>query len=451
MSRAALLIALLLAFLLSLTWALTTIPQGAAGSRQPGAPFTPAFDAEDVTHIQWDDRDRPMELRRRADHTWSLTLSHADAPWRLERAPVDAALAALANTSLTPATRPTESSAAGSSMRISTPRGPIEFAVLPPVGGRTPVFIDPPARWCTAPPDAFALLAPDAVLALRSRAALPGVSVNAARITITPPRADRIVLWREGARWWLADPTAAPADPHAVDRLLSLLASLRFSSLRPSDAPSPEPERSLLTILVEASVYDDAEQRSYFESESLLLYELADAPRAVHAARAEQAPTYPLEPAALSTIPTDAAMLVHPFATIVPPHSVAGINIDFIHPPVTRRIRREIDGWTLADRLPDEPVPAAHPTDAARADALLRFLLETRPARILIEHARHDEQPLARITILDVADHVLDELTLVRTVHSPDAPDGSDIPATRSDKVLRVFPLSTATPDLLIP
>ncbi|MGD9692063.1 MAG: hypothetical protein AB7G17_04440 [Phycisphaerales bacterium] len=443
MSRAALLITLLLALLLALTWAMTTAPAPSARHTDPGKPFTPKFDPDSIESILWERVGRPLHLRRARDGDWALHLDPNDAPWHIPHTPISDALLTTTRAIFSPAPRGHAPASSATVLRLRSAASSQSFTPLPPVGGAVHVFVDPPARWCVTPADTLAPLSPDALLALRSPAALPRCSVNVSRISITPSDADQIVLWREGTQWRLTKPTDAPADPQAVADLISLLASLRFASLQPIDTPAIDPLPMSIRISVATSHHAPDQGTPYIHEESLYVHRAADGANPLTASRAPRGPTYPLEPARLSSIPIVPAALVHPLASNVASHDVAGIVIDFIQPPLTRRLRRELNGWSITERLPDQHPTPPRMLDDEHADEILHFLLRTPASSITLAHPEPDEQPIARIAILDVDDAVIDELTYVRPHASP------DITATRSDKVLRVY--ETVPPAVLNP
>lgn len=404
-----------------------------------------AFEPAGVTRIDLADADADLTIARDAAGRWTLQARNellSEPGWVLDGAPIDAALAAIASASITPASAAPSSDRHATNLVLHQAQTRIELTVHPPIAARAAVYADPPRRWFTGPADAFHSLTAPAVSAMRTSAALPSASVNVHEIAIRPFDADEILLRREGARWRLEEPAIAPADDDAVQRLLSTLAALRFSSLRSlPDAPplSPPLAISLITFA------ESGETSAGVPVEESLVFASTDGRGPLAASRAKSGPLYPLQAADMRAIPTDPAKLVDPHASPVPPHDLAAISIDFISPPVTRRLRREIDGWTASDLLPDQTASRPVDVDAREAETLLRWLLATPAQAVRLEHAGAHEEPLARIRLLDVSDRPLDDLTLVRSARHPDAP------ATRTGKALRVFPVGTPTPALLTP
>ncbi len=447
MSRTALLIALLLSFVLALVWAYTSSVRAPAPAGPGETTHVLAFDPSAITRIDLVDADSRLVIARDALLRWTVSRtaeSPLDPPWPIEATALQAALAAVSSAPLSPTSSPLSGDRRAITLALHAKDARFDLTVHPPVGARAGVYADPPRRWFTAPADAFELFTPANTSALRTTAALPSASVNADELAIETPDGAPIVLVRLGSRWSLIEPVVSPADPDAVSRLLSALASLRFASLRPSPDPLPLTPALSISLTIHAS---DGETIDRFPVQERLV--LADRPSGSRAstptaaARYPGGPMYPLLPADLTVVPTNPEPLVHRFASPVSLHDVAAVTIDFIHPPLTRRLRRELDGWTQSDRLPDETQSRATQADDAHIDELLRFLLTTRATSLSLTHPDGHEQPLARIRIQDVADRTLDECALVRTPLSPDTP------ATRSGKVLRHY--STITPALLTP
>lgn len=442
MSRSALLLALLLAFLLALAWALSVTPLG-NGTGRDRVEFDLSIDPADVRQIDVDRGAQSIMLRRALSARWTLVTSPDEPAWRMDDDPVDAVFAALSSGSITKLSDGQGSPIDPLTIVLREPGARQELQVTPSIAGQCSLYADPPGAWFAAPSELFTTFSPETLLALRSRAALPSASVNASRVTIGAPDAEEIVLVREGARWHLAEPDDALADPEGVERLLSVLASLRFASLRPAPE-SPDPVRGTrLMISVLWSEFAPGADQPHLEEEQLWLHEIADSPRSVLASRSPNGPAYRLDPAPLSSISTVASTYVSRHAMAAPEHDIGAIVIDFIHPPLTRTLRRGIHGWTISERLPDQTEPSGTRADGSAVDSLLSFLLDARADAVSLAHAGEDEQALARITLCDVVERRIAECALVRLSSLPDAP------ATRTRKALRVF--AQPVPELLTP
>lgn len=445
MSRTALLIALLLAFLLAVTWALTTTSAPPASRSDVSDSHTLGIDPPTVARVTLSDAEANLSLTRDPLGRWGVqTLGDGllEPTWLVDGSAIDGALASMGAATLTPALNPHSGDRRAVSLSIESSGARLDMTVHPPVGARVAVYADPPRRWFSGPADAFEALTPQNVNGWRTTAALPSASVNADELTIEFPDADPIVLERHGSRWSLSRPVITPADTDAVGRLLSLMASLRFTSLRPR--PDALPVAPPLSVTIATFAGAD-ETNAGLPVVERLVFGAVKSGSPVMVARERSGRVYELLPADLGAIPTDPTALVSPFGSSVPLHDVAAITIDFIHPPITRRLRREIDGWTVADQLPDEPQARPIDADASEAEALLRLLLATRATQIVLAHPDGSEEAQARIKLLDVADRTLDECALVRSAR------WLDVPATRTGKVRRVYSGAPSMPLLLTP
>jgi hypothetical protein len=161
---------------------------------------------------------------------------------------------------------------------------------------------------------------------------LTGVSLSAVGVRMVTPEAS-LALARDAGVWSLREPTPATADPEAIRRLFSTLEQVRITRFFDDAAPKPSEAgfdaptaRVILNLERRRAGADDvAIDRSDLE---LTIGSKADATGSTLFATLDEGRTIvAIDTAALSTLSTDPARWISPFALAATPAEVAGLAI----------------------------------------------------------------------------------------------------------------------------
>jgi hypothetical protein len=294
---------------------------------------------------------------------------------------------------------------------------------------------------------------------------LTGVSLSAVGVRMVTPEAS-LALARDAGVWSLREPTPATADPEAIRRLFSTLEQVRITRFFDDAAPKPSEAgfdaptaRVILNLERRRAGADDvAIDRSDLE---LTIGSKADATGSTLFATLDEGRTIvAIDTAALSTLSTDPARWISPFALAATPAEVAGLAItptSTTPPPAASAttpvpptpptpappaqlplaLRRTLDGW-VESRPGSAPI-LQDPTRTEQIAGLIRLLTST-PAQSITLTAPAAFEPLATLAALGTNEQPISELTLART-----ASPGFTI---KLGSVYRSYP---TVPDLLAP
>lgn len=289
---------------------------------------------------------------------------------------------------------------------------------------------------------------------------LTGVSLSAVGVRMVTPEAS-LALARDAGVWSLREPTPATADPEAIRRLFSTLEQVRITRFFDDAAPKPSEAgfdaptaRVILNLERRRAGADDvAIDRSDLE---LTIGSKADATGSTLFATLDEGRTIvAIDTAALSTLSTDPARWISPFALAATPAEVAGLSITpttTTPPPAASAaspvapappaqsplaLRRTLDGW-VESRPGSAPI-LQDPTRTEQIAGLIRLLTST-PAQSITLTAPAAFEPLATLAALGTNEQPISELTLART-----ASPGFTI---KLGSVYRSYP---TLPDLLAP
>ena len=260
MSKTGVFIAVLLTALLGgLAWALLgpASPAAQSGADQ-GEPLL-TFRPSDVAEIRIRPDSQPVQSVIRYGNAWRLEIPRqTDGPmdaWPIDSAQVRALLTVLNSIRAVPGSSAPDSDRYAVTLELVMATGETRTLALheSTVGGRRAVTVDDAEPVYIDQPLAEALLRPGP-RAWRDARLLPSVGAETSRITIETP-SNTIALARVRGVWRLREPFAAPADPNAVNDVLTALAGLEAMEwLDDSAAPANSlavSSTSRLTITIE--------------------------------------------------------------------------------------------------------------------------------------------------------------------------------------------------------
>lgn len=263
MSKTGVLIAVLLTALLAgLAWALlgpaSPATQTGGDRSEPLLTFRPS----DISEIRIRPDGQPVQSVIRYGDAWRLEIPrHSDGPtdaWPIDSAQVRALLTVLNSIRAVPGSAAADSDRHAVTLELVLSNGEMRTLALhdSTVGGRRAVTVDDAEPVYIDQPLAEALLRPGP-RAWRDARLLPSVGAETSRITIESP-SNTIALARVRGVWRLREPIAAPADPNAVNEVLTALAGLEAiewldDGAAPAD-PSAASTASRITITVERDV-----------------------------------------------------------------------------------------------------------------------------------------------------------------------------------------------------
>ncbi len=263
MSKTGVFIAVLLTALLGgLAWALLgpASPAAQSGADQ-GEPLL-TFRPSDVAEIRIRPDSQPVQSVIRYGNAWRLEIPRqTDGPmdaWPIDSAQVRALLTVLNSIRAVPGSAASDSDRYAVTLELVMATGETRTLALheSTVGGRRAVTVDDAEPVYIDQPLAEALLRPGP-RAWRDARLLPSVGAETSRITIETP-SNTIALARVRGVWRLREPIAAPADPNAVNDVLTALAGLEAMEwLDDSAAPansSAVSSTSRITITLERDV-----------------------------------------------------------------------------------------------------------------------------------------------------------------------------------------------------
>lgn len=301
-----------------------------------------------------------------------------------------------------------------------------------------------------------ALFQGEGVRAWRDTALLPGVMAEASRVRLV--RGDRsLALARVQGAWGLTEPVASPADPGAVQRLLTALEGARIARFMDELAPGARAQTGLdapaARVVIESDVRevsgaaDQATVRTV--TRELVIGEALDATgKQRYASLDGGATVVAVEAASLAEIKVDAGAYLSRVAT-----TAAGADIGLIMlegapaapgaggvapatvGPVNMGFQRGLEGWY--ELRPDGTRIMADPGRAAGIAELTKFLT-TEPAAEVFVGEPTGYQAIGRLTLRTAGDSPLDEVEVGR--HA-----GAGV-ALKSGRVTRTY---ARTPELL--
>ena len=446
MSRAALVVVILLAALLAGVLVFTSGPSSpTTPGTTPGAPSDgPPLDFE-PGRIERVTLRRPgaasETIARAGAGRWSLR--DGPAGWPVDPGAAERLLRRLAE--LRPAAG-AEASEADLSEGLTVSLVRVEGAPLELRLGATPVAGVVAARVGAGDPfatDASILEELSAGFGPWRRAeAFPGLNpVDASRLSV---RADEreVEVARLDGRWRVRRPIAARANATAVENALAALGTMRIErfagGVSDRDAGLDEPHLVFAVERDVRSIAPDGSVRVETRATALRIGAFAGPERASVFARLDAHPgvTFVVPAAAATSISTAARNYLDPFATDAEPADVAMIVIK-PRSGADRAFRRDLGSWTRA--------PGGERTDGAPIDEALAFLRST-PGEPQESFAESDILPVARLELYGFDDDRLDTLTLGYTadnflalraggvvwLHPPDAaPPLFDMPDPR--------------------
>jgi len=301
-----------------------------------------------------------------------------------------------------------------------------------------------------------ALFQGEGVRAWRDTALLPGVMAEASRVRLV--RGDRsLALARVQGAWGLTEPVASPADPGAVQRLLTALEGARIARFMDELAPGARAQTGLdspaARVVIESDVREvsgGAEQATVRTvTRELVVGEALDATGKQRYASLDGGTTVvAVEAASLAEIKVDAGAYLSRVATTaagadiglimlegVPAGPGAGGAAPATVGPVNMGFQRTLEGWY--ELRPDGNRIMADPGRSAGIMELTKFLT-TEPAAEVFVGEPTGYQAIGRLTLRTAGDSPLDEVEVGR--HA-----GAGV-ALKSGRVTRTY---SRTPELL--
>jgi hypothetical protein len=438
MSRAAVIVALLLALTLSgVAWLALRPP---AVDAPPGAVLD--FEPSRVTRIEVTRPGSPAEtLRRVGPDGWVLDVTApAAGSFPVQTARVRNMLRILST--LTGSAAPAAAAADAGGARITLDDGTetgLRFLGAP-IAGRVRVSKIPGGggiEYLIAA-DIYDALIATGPRAWRDDAAIPGLGAQTARVS-TRSGDNRLSLARVQGRWAVTEPVAAPADEEAILRLVTALASVRIADFL-DEQPDPSTTglaspSAIIRAENDSRELQNGEPVSRTTAHTLALGGAADigGGRVFAAMSTGDAPprVVAIDAASLGDIPTRPEDYISKRALIQPAADIGGLEIDA--GGTARSLQRGIDGWTEPG-ADGSPVPVLK-ADADAVSALLDLLTETRAQEVL----RVDPASYSTLAEIEVRSLGGDPLDIVEIATVP-GETGQACAAVRTGRVWRIYP-----------
>jgi hypothetical protein len=241
------------------------------------------------------------------------------------------------------------------------------------------------------------MLVDTGIRAWRSPAALPGLGMDASRISVRGHAGGEVSLARIQGRWALREPFAEPADPEAVHRLLALLAAVRVEDFCDSGAPADTGlDKPAATLIIETDSRDAA-GRSTTMRQTVSVGRAADVAGRTVIARLERsgeaafADTVILHGEQLAAINADPMHYVARRALQADPSEVGQLSVRRVLVEGSCAVvgfRRTLDGWET--RCGEEAWRVASADDVKLATSLVD-LLATTPAEMVTRRGTTEE------------------------------------------------------------
>ncbi|MBX3377415.1 MAG: DUF4340 domain-containing protein [Phycisphaeraceae bacterium] len=398
MSKAAVIVALILAMGLGVAALLVT---QAGGNPSVAGPLL-TFDPASVTELRVVYADGSEQAVVRAGSGWMVVLrtkAGAEKEWPAATTQVHAALRIFAN--LVPE-QPADGKVVepAGTLRVVAGDGAHELAIgSQRLGGRVLVQAGDRAAWLDA--SIAEMLIDTGIRAWRSPAALPGLGMDASRISVRGHAGGEVSLARIQGRWALREPFAEPADPEAVHRLLALLAAVRVEDFCDNGAPADTGLDTPAATLIIESDSRDAAGRSTTTRQAVSVGRAADVAGRTVIARLERsgeaafADTVILHGEPLAAINADPLHYVARRALQVEPSEVGQLIVRraFVEGScAVVGFRRTLDGWET--RCGEEAWRVASADDVKLVTSLVD-LLATTPAEMVTRRGTAEESALS--------------------------------------------------------
>lgn len=420
MSRATVIVALVIAVLLGGATILLTSPStpAAAPAAAPTLDFSPAAVTE--LRIQREGGPEVRVVRAADPGEWTLVGGTDGAGWPVMSTPVRAGLRLLSTLELESSGDGAPSLGEGTAsitiLLDDGARRTVRFGTRQ-LGGRVPAEISAPTGTASgwAPADLAAAFVTSGPQHWRDPAALPLAGPETSRIRLVS--GDRsIALARVQGRWSLREPLAAPADPEAVGKLVAALAAARITDFLDDPAAARAAvglDQPTASALLEADrrTIDGERVASRTVRQELHIGAPADlagktlfarVARASEGAGSDETLSRPVivETGALASLSTDPTTYIARTALQMPAGDVAEVHVTLLPDAAPKVFRRDLDRWTVLDQQAGaSPITAEQ---AAGLDRFLALLTDSKATGVRLT-APEDAEPVASAELRDLA------------------------------------------------